>query len=90
MIITCACGEKKFSLPDGSIPPSGRMVKCGYCDKEWKQFPVIVKESKVVQLNDPAPTKPTPNVKKVRKPKEIVKINITIINKFLFNKANII
>ena len=67
MIITCACGEKKFSLPDGSIPPSGRMVKCGYCDKEWKQFPVIVKESKVVQLNDPAPTKPTPNVKKVRK-----------------------
>ena len=30
------------------------------------------------------------NVKNVRKPKEIVNINITMINKFLFNKANII
>tara|TARA_Y100000766_G_scaffold272238_1_gene271834 strand:+ start:30 stop:407 length:378 start_codon:yes stop_codon:yes gene_type:complete len=30
------------------------------------------------------------NVKNVRKPREIVNKNITIINKFLFNKANII
>jgi len=30
------------------------------------------------------------NVKNVRKPKEIVNINITMMNKFLFNKANII
>ena len=30
------------------------------------------------------------NVKKVRKANNIVKIKITIINKFLFNKANII
>ena len=67
MIITCACGEKKFSLPDGSIPPSGRMVKCGYCDKEWKQFPVIVKEPKVVKLKNPAPIKSSPPVNKTRK-----------------------
>ena len=67
MIITCACGEKKFSLPDGSIPPSGRMVKCGYCDKEWKQFPVVAKEPKVVKLKDPVATKSAPQVKKARK-----------------------
>ena len=30
MIITCVCGEKKFTLPDNSIPTSGRMVKCGF------------------------------------------------------------
>tara|TARA_A100001015_G_scaffold48014_1_gene53074 strand:- start:105 stop:446 length:342 start_codon:yes stop_codon:yes gene_type:complete len=30
------------------------------------------------------------NVKNVRKPREIVNINITMINKFLFNNANII
>ena len=30
------------------------------------------------------------NVKKVRKANKIVKIKITIMNKFLFNKANII
>ena len=38
MIITCVCGEKKFTLPDNSIPTSGRMVKCGFSDKEWKQL----------------------------------------------------
>ena len=56
MIITCVCGEKKFNLPDGAIPVSGRMVKCGYCDKEWKQFPVNVKEPKVAK---PVVTRPT-------------------------------
>ena len=40
MIITCNCGEKKFTLPDNSIPASGRMVQCGYCGLKWKQFPV--------------------------------------------------
>ena len=40
MIITCNCGEKKFTLPDNSIPVSGRMVQCGFCGLKWKQFPV--------------------------------------------------
>ena len=40
MIISCNCGLKKFSLPDNSIPASGRMVQCGSCGLKWKQFPV--------------------------------------------------
>ena len=38
MIITCVCGEKKFNLPDGSIPASGRLVQCGFCEKKWTQY----------------------------------------------------
>ena len=67
MIITCVCGEKKFTLPDNSIPASGRMVKCGFCDKEWKQFPIKLEEQRVVQLKDPAPIKSAPSINKVRK-----------------------
>ena len=41
------CGEKKFTLPDNSIPVSGRMVQCGFCGIKWKQFPVNeIKKSK--------------------------------------------
>ena len=49
MIITCNCGEKKFTLPDNSIPESGRMVQCGYCGLKWKQFPVkIVEKNEII------------------------------------------
>ncbi len=40
MIITCVCGEKKFNLPDGSIPAVGRLVQCGFCEKRWTQYPL--------------------------------------------------
>mgnify|MGYP001268386308 FL=1 len=40
MIITCNCGQKKFTLPDNSIPEAGRMVQCGFCGLKWKQFPI--------------------------------------------------
>ena len=76
MIITCVCGEKKFNLPDGAIPASGRMVKCGYCDKEWKQFPVNVKEPKVAK---PVVTRPTVSrpvsapIKTAKSKKKIIK-----------------
>jgi len=76
MIITCNCGEKKFTLPDNSIPVSGRMVQCGYCGLKWKQFPVGIAEKKEV-ISKPAlkqtiakpesPKKPT----SPRKPKGI-------------------
>ena len=73
MIITCVCGEKKFNIPDGSIPVTGRMVQCGYCDKEWKQFPVVVKEPKVVKLKDPVPIKSAPSIKKGKPKKTDIK-----------------
>ena len=62
MIITCNCGEKKFTLPDNSIPPSGRMVQCGFCGMKWKQFPV----------NEVKKTLPISNIKKIAsKPKQV-------------------
>ena len=83
MIITCNCGLKKFSLPDNSIPASGRMVQCGSCGLKWKQFPVneINNTEQISNIKNIAP-KPkqvqpirqkTKKVKKtsVRKPREI-------------------
>ena len=78
MIITCNCGEKKFTLPDNSIPVSGRMVQCGFCGIKWKQFPpqnlknetVIDKKiSPSIKKSVPKITKP--KTKKVKKPREI-------------------
>ena len=65
MIITCNCGEKKFTLPDNSIPAAGRMVQCGFCGLKWKQFPVgdvektqsIARPKKVVSRPQPVQQK---------------------------------
>ena len=78
MIITCNCGEKKFTLPDNSIPVSGRMVQCGYCGLKWKQFPIETTEKKEIILSPAAKqikTKPisprnTISQKKPIKPKK--------------------
>ena len=83
MIITCNCGEKKFTLPDNSIPVSGRMVQCGYCGLKWKQFPVGIAEKREV-ISKPAikqiitkpvsPKKPKSIKRKV--PKKTREINL--------------
>jgi len=80
MIITCNCGEKKFTLPDNSIPTTGRMVQCGFCGLKWKQFPINVIKNmettssipKIVSKNQPVKQK-TKKTKKInkRKPREI-------------------
>ena len=83
MIITCNCGEKKFTLPDNSIPAAGRMVQCGFCGIKWKQFPVgevektqsiprpkdVVSRPRPVQQNIQKPKKTQKNI--VKKPREI-------------------
>ena len=84
MIITCNCGLKKFSLPDNSIPSTGRMVQCGSCGLKWKQFPVNeinntepisdIRKKIASQPNQVQPKKQkAKKVKKtsVRKPREI-------------------
>ena len=78
MIITCNCGEKKFSLPDNSIPVAGRMVQCGFCGIKWKQFPPqnLNNETIIDKKISPAARKPItkiskPKTKKVKKPREI-------------------
>ena len=72
MIITCNCGEKKFTLPDNSIPASGRLVQCGFCGLKWKQFPVdrIVKTPSISQTQK-AVSKPQPTQQKLQKPKKV-------------------
>ena len=78
MIITCNCGEKKFTLPDNSIPVSGRMVQCGFCGIKWKQFPPQNLKSETVidkkispSIKKSVPKITKPKTKKVKKPREI-------------------
>ena len=75
MIITCNCGEKKFTLPDNSIPASGRLVQCGFCGLKWKQFPVgeVTKPQSVSKLQKIV-SKPQPTQQKIQKPKKVKKI----------------
>ena len=85
MIITCNCGEKKFTLPDNSIPTTGRMVQCGFCGLKWKQFPVgevettqsIARPKKVVPRSQPVQQK-IQKSKKVKKtaPKKTREISL--------------
>ena len=78
MIITCNCGEKKFSLPDNSIPVAGRMVQCGFCGIKWKQFPPqnLNNQTKIDKkisspIKKPVSKMSKPKTKKVKKHREI-------------------
>ena len=72
MIITCNCGEKKFTLPDNSIPATGRMVQCGFCGLKWKQFPVgDVEKTQSIARPKKAVSRPQPIQQKIQKPKKI-------------------
>jgi len=74
MIITCNCGEKKFTLPDNSIPTTGRMVQCGFCGLKWKQFPVgEVEKTQSISQTKKADSKSQTIKQKVQKPKKIKK-----------------
>ena len=74
MIITCNCGEKKFTLPDNSIPVSGRLVQCGFCGLKWKQFPVgEVKNTQTISRPQKIVSKPQPVQQKIQKPKKVKK-----------------
>ena len=74
MIITCNCGEKKFTLPDNSIPAAGRMVQCGFCGLKWKQFPVgDVEKTQSIARPKKAVSRPQPIQQKIQKPKKVKK-----------------
>lgn len=46
MIIQCNSCQKSFSVPDGAITMSGRLVQCGSCGNKWTQFPIKEKKAK--------------------------------------------
>ena len=72
MIITCNCGEKKFTLPDNSIPVAGRMVQCGFCGLKWKQFPVgEVEKTQSIPRAEKIVSKRQSINQKIEKPKKI-------------------
>ena len=74
MIITCNCGEKKFTLPDNSIPTTGRMVQCGFCGLKWKQFPVgEVKKTQSIPRAKKVVPRSQPIKQKIEKPKKVKK-----------------
>ncbi len=74
MIITCNCGEKKFTLPDNSIPAAGRMVQCGFCGIKWKQFPVgEVEKTQSIPREKIVVSKPQPIKQKIEKSKKVKK-----------------
>ena len=74
MIITCNCGEKKFTLPDNSIPAAGRMVQCGFCGLKWKQFPVgEVEKTQSIARPKKVISKPKPVEQKIQKSKKVKK-----------------
>ena len=66
MIISCNSCEKKFVIPDQAITLKGRMVQCGSCGNQWRQYPK--NEEKI------------PSVK-IKKNKKIPKISETKIPK---------
>ena len=35
MIIECPCKKKKFNIDKNLIPPEGRNLQCGSCDRVW-------------------------------------------------------
>ena len=74
MIITCKCGEKKFTLPDNSIPVAGRMVQCGFCGLKWKQFPLgeVEKTQSIARPKDVV-SRPRPVQQNIQKPKKVRK-----------------
>ena len=74
MIITCKCGEKKFTLPDNSIPVAGRMVQCGFCGLKWKQFPMgeVEKTQSIARPKDVV-LRPRPVQQNIQKPKKVRK-----------------
>lgn len=55
MIIVCSSCDSSFRVPNGSISPEGRFVKCSVCDHEW-----IVKPSDVI--NEDSDKTPEPQV----------------------------
>ena len=44
MIITCACGDKKFEVDATLIPAEGRLLQCGNCDRKWHFKNETIKE----------------------------------------------
>ena len=53
MILSCNSCGKKFVVPDNAITKAGRLVQCSACGNKWKQFPIKVKERKVVVSKPP-------------------------------------
>ncbi len=35
MKIICPCGEKNFNVDASLIPNEGRLLQCGFCNREW-------------------------------------------------------
>ena len=67
MIIQCKSCEKKFSVPDGAIGASGRLVQCGSCGQKWTQYPNQPKDKKSGKIKEIPQNKNNFNKPKITK-----------------------
>jgi len=67
MILTCPACSTRYVVKDGTIPPSGRQVRCAACKHSWHQDPETVDlvveapldlNPEVVPMIDPASSDP--------------------------------
>ena len=42
MIIECPCGKKKYEVDSSLIPPTGREIQCGSCNRVWFYIPNLI------------------------------------------------
>ena len=56
MQIACPCGKKTFEVDASLIPSKGRLLQCGYCNKEW-----FYKKDEIATKN--LSSKPSPLIK---------------------------
>ena len=57
MFLTCPSCYTRFSVPDGAIPPSGRMVRCANCKASWRATPDQLEQDEPLP---PPPAAPPP------------------------------
>ena len=86
MIITCPCGDKKFTVDASLIPQEGRTLQCGFCERQWFfKTENTEEEIKVLEKKIPEPAIPEPAIKDNKNLSENIKKNISDVEDYSTN-----
>ena len=84
MIITCPCGDKKFTVDASLIPQEGRTLQCGFCERQWFfKTENTEEEIKVLEKKIPEPA-----IEDNKKLSENIKKNISDVEDYGSNSLN--